>query len=159
MTPTANWIGQTADRPLPTAAIVRLGWAGVNLSGRGENCRPRALYFEGGQKNPTQPKLAQGDGLFRVYERGDLTARRRDCAPGRGGCQRGLGTLGNPNLNRGDILARGGWDDINRGTRKGRFHMLRLTREDGQTVVGMTLALLPLGIAPSLFIAVFAMAS
>lgn len=37
--------------------------------------------------------------------------------------------------------------------------MQRLTREDGQTVVGMTLALLPLGIAPSLVIAVIAMAS
>ena len=52
------------------AAIVRLGWTGVNggygatpdpntLSGRGENYRPRGLYGDG-QKNPTQPKLAQG---------------------------------------------------------------------------------------------------
>jgi hypothetical protein len=60
---------------------------------------------------------------------------------------------------RGDILARGQWDDINRGTGKGGFHMLRLTREDGQTLVGYALALAPLAIVLSFVLAVFVLSS
>ncbi len=60
---------------------------------------------------------------------------------------------------RGDIMARGQWDDIKRGIGKGGFHMLRLTREDGQTLVGYALALAPLAIVLSFVLAVFVLAS
>ena len=54
--------------------------------------------FGGGQKNPRRLRLAQGREFLRVHERGDLTARRRDCAPGLGGCQRGLARFPPPQL-------------------------------------------------------------
>ncbi len=88
----------------------------------------------------------------------DARLSRRDCARRGCGCQRG-GARSVTRTDRGDIMARGQWDDINRGTGKGGFHMLRLTREDGQTMVGYVLALIPLAIVLSFVVAVLVMTS